>query len=111
MIDGSSLPSDRRVSNTLAVAVWIAVALATAIRLFAPVQLLTIAAVALLTIAAIFLTRSKCVRVAALLLVAVAAVDTATLIASRIVVNEFNARSKIHLDREAGRIRRDIQAI
>jgi nitrogen fixation/metabolism regulation signal transduction histidine kinase len=111
MIDGSSLPSDRRASKPLAVAVWIAVALATAIRLFAPVQTSTIIAVAALAILAILLTRSKCLRLAGLILAVVAGVDAVTTIASRIVVTEFATRSKIHLDREAGRIAHDIRDI
>ena len=110
MIDGSSLPSDRRASKALAVASWIAVALATAIRLFAPVTSLTTAALFLLAVAAIALGRAHTARLAGLFLAVVALIDVATAAATLRGRDDFDLRSRMHLDREANHVRRDILA-
>ncbi len=114
MIDGSSLPSGPQVSKPPAAAAvaWIAVALATAIRLFAPSSsLVTIAAVAGLAAAAIVVARARTSRFAAIALLTVAAIDVATLVSVRVVRTEFGSRSTLHLNREAQQMRREIAGV
>jgi nitrogen fixation/metabolism regulation signal transduction histidine kinase len=110
MIDGSSLPSDRRASKALAVASWIAVALATAIRLFAPVTTATTAALFVLAVAALFLGRAHTPRLAGLFLAVVAFIDVVTAIATIRGRVDFDVRSRMHLNREANHVRHDILA-
>jgi nitrogen fixation/metabolism regulation signal transduction histidine kinase len=111
MIDGSSLPSDRRASKALAVASWIAVALATAIRLFAPVTTLTTALLLILAIAALIAGRAHSTRLAALILAVAGIIDIGTVAAVRSAASNFETRSRRHLDREANRMRREILTI
>src|SRR5579859_7390621 len=101
MIGGPSLPFDRQAGKQAsAVAAWVAVALATAIRLFAPAFVVaTIVAVAALAIVAILAGRSRAVRVVALLLGVVALNNAATLIVLRVERAQFPIRSRMHLDR------------
>jgi len=86
----------------------IAVALATAIRLFAPLGAGASIAVIVLAIAALFLTRETAVRVGALVLLAVGAIDGTTSILATRVGTAFEARSTHHLDAEAGHLRNEI---
>lgn len=112
MIGGPSLPFDREAVKPFALASWIAVALATAIRLFAPSPLpFTIITVAVFAALALVLGRSRAARIAALLLLVVASIDAATAVALRVESREFVRRSQLHLDREAEHMRRDIRAV
>jgi len=86
----------------------IAVAVATAIRLFAPLGAAASIAVIVLAIAALFLTRETAVRVGALVLLAVGAIDGTTSILATRVGTAFEARSTHHLDAEAGHLRNEI---
>src|SRR5712691_1510963 len=91
---------------------WIAVALATAIRLFAGSSwMATPALVAILAIAAIALTADRIARTAALFLLVVAAIDVSTFAGSSLVKRDFAARSGRHVDREVMRIRGNIADI
>ena len=96
-------------------AAWIAVGVATAIRLWAhlrplPSSLLVLAAVltALLSVAALALTPQRALRAAAAILIAVALVDGVTLIAVARATAAFPQRSSRHLDGEVERIRAEI---
>ncbi|MEA2462927.1 MAG: hypothetical protein QOJ98_674, partial [Acidobacteriota bacterium] len=84
---------------------WIAVAIATAIRLYAGTQLWAAAAVALLGITAFFLTRRSTPRLAALLLVLVAVVDATSIWRSAKLATEFKQRSAAHLAHDVGHVR------
>ncbi|HYK00118.1 MAG TPA: ATP-binding protein [Thermoanaerobaculia bacterium] len=84
---------------------WIAVALATAIRLYAGTQLWAAGAVALLGIAAFFLTRRSTPRLAALLLVLVAVVDATSIWRSAKLATEFKQRSSAHLSHDVAHVR------
>src|SRR5437899_2788315 len=90
---------------------WIAVALATAIRLFAGSWGATPALVALLSIAAIALTADRIARTAALFLLVVAAIDISTFAGTSLVRRDFATRSGRHVDREVMRIRGNIADI
>ena len=113
MIDGQSHPFDRRVSNGIAVrAAWIAVAVATAIRLFAPSPILiTVVITGALAVLALAAGRSRAVRIAAIVLLVVTGIDLTTLYAVRRIHTEFTSRSTTHLDLEAQRVRRDVKNI
>ena len=96
-------------------AAWIAVALATAIRLWAYLRPLATAPLAtaavlvgLLAIAAMGLARRKALRAAAGVLLAVALVDGATLIATARASAAFPQRSARHLEGEVQQIRGEI---
>jgi hypothetical protein len=96
-------------------AAWIAVAVATAIRLLAylrplSVLLLTVAAivVALLAILATLLSRERALRAAALVLLAVALVDGATILALARASASFEQRTAHHLGREVQHIRSEV---
>ena len=91
---------------------WIAVALATAIRLFAGSSwMATPVLVAILAIAAIALTVDRIARIAALFLLVVAAIDLSTFAGTSLVKRDFAARSGRHVDREVMRIRDNISDI
>src|SRR5438132_657859 len=91
---------------------WIAVALATAIRLFAGSSWMTTSVlVAILAIAAIALTVDRITRIAALFLLVVAAIDLSTFAGTSLVKRDFAARSGRHVDREVMRIRDNISDI
>src|SRR2546425_13152672 len=91
---------------------WIAVALATAIRLFAGSWgMATPALAAILAIAAIALTADRIARTAALFLLVVAAIDISTFAGTSLVRRDFAARSGRHVDREVMRIRGNIADI
>jgi len=90
---------------------WIAVALATAIRLFAGSWIATPAIVAALAIAAIVLTGDRITRLAAVFLITVSLIDISTQIATTLVERDFSMRSARHVDREVARVRRDITDI
>src|SRR6266849_6068112 len=91
---------------------WIAVALATAIRLFAGSWgMATPALAAILAIAAIALTADRIGRTAALFLLVVAAIDLSTFAGTSLVKRDFAARSGRHVDREVTRIRGNIADI
>ena len=91
---------------------WIAVALATAIRLFAGSSWMTTCVlVAILAIAAIALTVDRIARIAALFLLVVAAIDLSTFAGTSLVKRDFAARSGRHVDREVMRIRDNISDI
>ncbi|HWS71945.1 MAG TPA: hypothetical protein VN605_07505, partial [Thermoanaerobaculia bacterium] len=94
---------------------WIAVALATAIRLwadpaatyFAPVVL----AVITLSVVALVLARDTCARVAPLFLLLVSAVDLSTLWYVRDLARTFEARSASHIGEDMLRVRYDVATI
>ena len=91
---------------------WVAVALATAICLFAPSSsLLTPLAVLALAVVALSIVRDRVTRIAALLLVLISIIHLTTDFAVRNVTSSFATRSKLHLDREVERVRRDILSI
>jgi len=97
---------------------WIAVAVATAIRLLAPLGGAEAIAVALLAIAALIVScviprrdaraTTLHVRVAALVLIAVAIIDGGTTFLANRVATSFAARSQQHLDNQANRLRKRI---
>ena len=113
MIDGQSPRFDRVAGNGFSVSgAWIAVALATAIRLFAPSSILSSVVVIAAALIALFIrSRSSALRVAAVTLFAVALVDITTAVVVSRIRHDFNARSVRHLDREAQRIRQDVNAV
>ncbi|MEO6260465.1 MAG: ATP-binding protein [Thermoanaerobaculia bacterium] len=97
-------------------AAWIAVALATAIRLSAhlrpqsPTLTATLAVVVgLLAIAAMALSQQKETRAAGAVLLTVALLDGATLMATARAFEAFPQRSERHLGREVARIRGEIR--
>jgi len=94
---------------------WIAVALATAIRLLAPPASslfgLAAAVVLLLAVVAFFATRSTTARVAAIFLIVVSAVDLSTLWYLRDLNRTFEARSAGQLGDEMLAIRNDVATI
>jgi len=90
---------------------WIAVALATAIRLFAGPRVATPFIVVALVIAAIVLTGDRITRLAAVFLITVSLIDISTQIATTLVERDFSMRSARHVDREVARVRRDITDI
>ncbi len=90
---------------------WIAVVLATAIRLFAGSRIATPAIVAAIAIAAIVLTHDRIARLAAVFLIAVSLIDISTQIGTTLVGRDFSMRSAAHVDREVARVRRDITDI
>jgi nitrogen fixation/metabolism regulation signal transduction histidine kinase len=95
---------------------WIAVAIATAIRLSAPsdpdrVIITVAAAVALLGVVAIALSRERVTRIAAIFLLLVSIVDLATVRHVRDLSNTFEARSSAHLNEDVLRIRNEIASI
>jgi signal transduction histidine kinase len=87
---------------------WIAVALATAIRLSTGPHLWSAAAVALLGVAAFFLTRRPTARIATLLLVLVAVVDATTIWRANTLSREFNQRSSAHIRHDLEHVRGSI---
>jgi signal transduction histidine kinase/HAMP domain-containing protein len=93
----------------------IAVALATAIRLYAGPQGWTAAVVALLAIAAWILSRSSerraIIRVAALFLLLVATVDAASLRHTQKLASEFPQRLNEHLTHDLADLRADIRTL
>jgi signal transduction histidine kinase len=89
---------------------WIAVALATAIRLYAGAQPWSAIAVAVLAIVATIIGRRKA-RIAALFLVAVAAIDGWSLWRVQDVERNFAARAKEHLAHDAADLRKQIAAL
>ncbi len=84
---------------------WIAVALATAIRLYGGAQLWTAATVAVLAIVAFFLTRRSTPRLAALLLLLVAIVDATSIRHSATLAREFRQRSSAHVAHDVAHVR------
>jgi signal transduction histidine kinase len=93
---------------------WIAVVIATAIRVFAPGDLaftypsaIGIGAAAIL---ALLLPRSVTTRAAAFVLLCVALTDCATVVLTNRVNASFATRSAVHVDREVARIRQQIRA-
>ena len=90
---------------------WIAVALATAIRLFAGSLVVTPAIVAALAIAAIVLTRDRVTRLGAVFLITVSLIDISSHIGTTLISRDFSMRSAAHVDREVGRVRGDIAEI
>ena len=128
MIDGQLHPFDRRVSDREAAilrsgatkdlvppvvrAAWSAVALATAIRLFAPPALfVVILTTAVLAVAALLLGRGRALRFAAIVILIVSAIDVVTVVALSRIRSNFAARSTTHLDAEAQRVRQDVRMI
>ncbi|HYI10082.1 MAG TPA: ATP-binding protein [Thermoanaerobaculia bacterium] len=87
---------------------WIAVALATAIRLFGGTELWTAIAVALLAVAAFALTRRPTPRLAAVVLLLVALVDGASLWRTHSMSRSFARSSADHLRHDVAEIRRRI---
>ena len=90
---------------------WIAVALATAIRLYTGANVWTAAAVALLATAAFLLTRRPTARLAALMLVLVSIVDAASLWRAYALTREFKARSAEHVAHDVVRVRERMAAL
>jgi len=93
---------------------WIAVACATAIRLFGGADhaaLATAVLAAVIGVVAMLMTGDRALRVAGLFLVLVATADVAALFAERQTDTFFDARSADHLRRDVGRMRRQISAI
>ena len=114
MTAGPSSPSGPRASNNRfgRVVSSIAVALATAICLFAQLHRpATSAIVLLLAIAALVLARDRIVATAALFLIGVAAIDAVTFVVAARVSRNFAERSASHVDREMQRVGRDIAGI
>jgi signal transduction histidine kinase/HAMP domain-containing protein len=89
---------------------WIAVALATAIRLYAGAQWWAVGAVAALALAAALLPGLRS-RIAAVFLILAAAVDAASLWRVRDVERNFPARAAEHLAGDVARVRREIAAL
>ena len=90
---------------------WVAVALATAIRLFAASSNYWVcAAVAFCALVALF-AGAKRARIASIALLLVAAVDVATNVAVRSVTQSYASSSRQYLDREAEHLRREIATI
>ncbi|MGZ7031229.1 MAG: hypothetical protein ACXVIJ_04590, partial [Thermoanaerobaculia bacterium] len=92
---------------------WIAVALATAIRLFggadvAPLATALVAAV--IGLAAMVMTSERIVRVAGLFLILIATADLAALFAQRQTAISFDVRSADHLGRDVARMRQQISS-
>ena len=85
---------------------WIAVALATAIRLSAGMHLWSAATVAVLAGIALAITRGRTVRLAALFLILVAAVDALALWRLQTMQREFAKRSVDHLAHDIVEVRR-----
>ncbi len=90
---------------------WIAVAIATAIRLFAGANYWTAAAVAVLALAGFFLTRRVTARIAALLLVLVAAIDATSLWRATTLATEFRQRSSKHIAHDVAHVRESITTL
>ena len=90
---------------------WIAVAIATAIRLSAGAHFWTAAAVAVLALTGFFLTRRVTARIAALLLVLVAAIDATSLWRATALAREFNARSSKHIAHDVAHVRESIATL
>ncbi|HET7437055.1 MAG TPA: ATP-binding protein [Thermoanaerobaculia bacterium] len=93
---------------------WIAVALATAIRLFGGLHAGIAAAVALLAVTALLLRRRERTAplfLAALFLILASLADTVTLVTLRNISRQFPARSEHHLGHDAESIRTQIRAI
>ncbi|MGZ8811596.1 MAG: hypothetical protein ACXW29_10700, partial [Thermoanaerobaculia bacterium] len=93
---------------------WIAVALATAIRLFAPEgrgTILVAAIVAIAGIAAMALAAERTLRVAGLFLIVVATADVAAWLAARRLDSLFPSRSAQHLGQDAVHVRQQIGKI
>ena len=88
---------------------WIAVALATAIRLFAAPGPAVIAAVAVCAVAALIVTRERIGRIASIFLLLVAIADVATLLITRSVGTSFKTRLAAHLQHDVGHIRAEIR--
>ncbi|MFZ2492652.1 MAG: hypothetical protein WA208_14325, partial [Thermoanaerobaculia bacterium] len=92
---------------------WIAVAVATAIRLYAgaegdlavAVAAAALGAVAILSIAALVVARETAARVLAVFLLLVAIVDVSTHLVTRSAAKSFARHSAEHLAADAGRIR------
>ncbi|HEV7240552.1 MAG TPA: ATP-binding protein [Thermoanaerobaculia bacterium] len=84
---------------------WIAVALATAIRLFAGVHAGAAAAIIVLALLAALVPRDTTTRVAALFLIAVGLVDLAGIWRARTVERDFKQRAAEHLDHDVQRLR------
>src|SRR6266851_800546 len=92
---------------------WIAVACATAIRLFGAADhaaLATAVLAAVIGLAAMLMTGDRVLRVAGLFLILIATADLAALFAERQTANFFDARSAGHLGRDVARMRRQISA-
>ena len=92
---------------------WIAVAVATAIRLFTPVDrgALAIAGViGAVGIAVLIVAGDRALRVAAVFLILVATADAAAHFAEREMARAFDAHSTEHLSHDVARIRRQIVA-
>jgi signal transduction histidine kinase/HAMP domain-containing protein len=87
---------------------WIAVALATAIRLFAGMHLWSAAAVAVLAIIAFVVSRGRTVRTAALFLILVALVDALALWRLQTMRREFARRSADHLAHDVVDVRQRV---
>jgi len=66
---------------------------------------------AALAVLAIALPRARGVRFAAIILLVVAAIDVATVVSVRTVRTDFASRSRLHLDREAQQMRREIGSV
>ena len=92
---------------------WIAVAIATAIRLFAydRAAIAIAAVVAAAGIAAMIFGTGRVVRIAALLLILIGAADAAALFAEQRTAASFDARSAQHLGRDVTRMRAEIASI
>jgi signal transduction histidine kinase/HAMP domain-containing protein len=95
-------------SRNRELAASIAVATATAIRLFAQPSTHWSAAVLLLAVFAIIAGRAAAARTAALFLALVAIVDLATIATAESVSRSFAARSAEHLESEVAHLRRDV---
>ncbi|HEX8407444.1 MAG TPA: ATP-binding protein [Thermoanaerobaculia bacterium] len=90
---------------------WIAVALATAIRLLAGVQPWAAGAMLVLAIAAALLYRGLPTRIAAAFLILVAAVDLASVWRVHNVERNFKARAAEHLEHDLIRVRARMAAL
>ncbi|MDQ3281821.1 MAG: ATP-binding protein [Acidobacteriota bacterium] len=90
---------------------WIAVALATAIRLYAGAHYATAAIVAVLGIVAFFTTRRAAPRVGAVLLVLSAIVDAASLWRADTMAREFAKRSTAHIAGDVADLRSRMAAL
>ena len=90
---------------------WIAVALATAIRLFTEPHVWVAAAVAALAVAALLFRRDRLVFTAALFLLLVAIVDLASLWRVREVERNFAKRATEHLVHDVKHLREEVAAI
>ncbi len=90
---------------------WIAVAAATAIRLFSGPQLWSAAVVAALALAAFLLRRKRSVRLAALCLFLVAVVDAVSIWRTTDLARSFAKRSADHVAHDVAHVREQVTVL